>query len=604
VPPDRLGSYLRSFRGLLERYDYRTALYGHFGDGCIHCRIDFDLVTPAGLRRWRSFLDESADLVLEHGGSLSGEHGDGQSRAEMLEKMYGPELVGAFREMKSIWDPDGRMNPHKVVDPYPIVSNLKLGAGYRPAHPTTHFGYPDDHGDFAHAALRCVGAGKCRDAATATMCPSYMVTRDEQHSTRGRARILYEMLEGETVTDGWRSDEVHEALDLCLSCKGCKGDCPVSVDMATYKAEFLSHYYRRRLRPPSAYSMGLIMFWARLAALVPGLANAAASAPGLGRLAKRLGGIAPERAVPPFAAETFRSWFARRAEVNPRAPEVVLFADTFNNYLHPEPLKATVEALEDAGYRVVVPSEQLCCGRPLYDYGMLDTAKLFWRRMLAVMGPHLRAGTKIVGVEPSCIAAFRDELPNLFPDDEDARRLADQTMTLAEFLCEVAEDWRPPRLERKAIVHGHCHHEAVMGFDRERELLERLGLDVEVLDSGCCGMAGSFGFEADHYEISVAVGERRLLPAVRDAPEETLIVADGFSCKTQVAELTGRRALHIAQVLAIAREQGPGGPAGRPEDGRPDVEPATVSAWKLAAAAAAISVGAIVGAGAVRRRRR
>jgi FAD/FMN-containing dehydrogenase/Fe-S oxidoreductase len=602
VPPDQLGSYLRSFRDLLGRYDYRTSLYGHFGDGCIHCRIDFDLATAAGLRRWRSFLDEAADLVLEHGGSLSGEHGDGQSRAEMLEKMYGPALVGAFREMKSIWDPGGRMNPHKVVDPYPIVSNLKLGAGYRPAHPATHFGYPEDHGDFAHAAVRCVGAGKCRDAASGTMCPSYMVTLDEQHSTRGRARILYEMLQGQTITDGWRSDEVHEALDLCLSCKGCKGDCPVSVDMATYKAEFLSHYYRRRLRPASAYSMGLIPFHARLAALAPGLANAAANAPGLGALLKRLGGISPRRSVPPFAAETFKSWFARRGEVNPQAPPVVLFADTFNNYLHPEPLKATVEALEDAGYHVVVPGEQLCCGRPLYDYGMLDTAKLFWRRMLAAMAPHLRAGTKIVGVEPSCVAAFRDELPNLFPDDEDAGRLAAQVMTLPEFLCEVAEDWRPPRLEREAIVHGHCHHEAVMGFDAERELLEKLGLDVEVLDSGCCGMAGSFGFEADHYDISVAVGERRLLPAVREAPESALIVADGFSCKTQIAELTDRRALHTAQVLAIARERGPAGPPGRPEDGRPDVEAATVSRAKVTVAGAIAAAG-VAAAAAIGRRR-
>ncbi len=575
VPPDQIGSYLRRFRDLLGRYDYNTALYGHFGDGCVHCRIDFDLVTAEGLRKWRSFLDEAADLVLEHGGSLSGEHGDGQSRAEMLEKMFGPELVGAFGEMKDIWDPDRRMNPHKVVDPYPIVSNLKLGAGYAPAHPETHFGYPDDHGDFAHAALRCVGAGKCRDAATGTMCPSYMVTLDEQHSTRGRARILYEMLEGETVTEGWRSDDVHEALDLCLSCKGCKGECPVSVDMATYKAEFLSNYYRRRLRPASAYSMGLIMFHARIAAFAPGLANAAVSAPGLGALLKRLGGISPERDVPPFAAESFKSWFRRRGAVNPQAPPVVLFPDTFNNYLHPEPMKATVEALEDAGYRVAVPKEHLCCGRPLYDYGMLDTAKLFWKRMLHVMAPHLRAGTKVVGVEPSCVAAFRDELPNLMPDDEDALRLSKQVLTLPEFLCEVAEGWEPPRLERKAIVHAHCHHEAVMGTDAEVEVLRKLGLDLDVLDSGCCGMAGSFGFESEHYDVSVAVGERRLLPAVRDAPGDSLIVANGFSCKTQISELTDRRALHTAQVLAMAREGGPAGPPGaRPETAYPDVEPA------------------------------
>ena len=587
VPPDRLGSYLRGFRDLLGRYDYRTSMYGHFGDGCVHCRIDFDLVTTEGLEKWRSFLDEAADLVLEHGGSLSGEHGDGQSRAEMLEKMYGPELVGAFRELKEIWDPEFRMNPHKVVDPYPIVSNLKLGAGYSPAHPETHFGYPEDHGDFAHAALRCVGAGKCRDAASGTMCPSYMVTLDEQHSTRGRSRILYEMLQGQTITDGWRSDDVHEALDLCLSCKGCLGDCPVSVDMATYKAEFLSHYYKRRLRPASAYSMGLIMFHARLAALAPGVANALVKAPGLGAILKRVGGIARERDVPPFAAESFKAWFSRRGAVNPQAPPVVLFPDTFNNYLHPEPMKATAEALEAAGYRVVVPMEHLCCGRPLYDYGMLDTAKLFWRRMLAVMEPHLRAGTKVVGVEPSCVAAFRDELPGLLPNDEDAKRLSELAMTLPEFLLDVVDGWEPPRLERKAILHGHCHHEAVMGMGSEEKLLEKMGLDVEVLDSGCCGMAGSFGFESEHYDLSVAVGERRLLPAVREAPGDAILVADGFSCKTQIAELTDRSAVHTAQVLAMARDHGPGGPAGRrPEDGYPDAEPAKIGKGALAGAAA------------------
>ncbi len=589
VPPAALGSYLRGFRDLLGRYDYDTSLYGHFGDGCVHCRINFDLGTAPGLRKWRSFLDEAADLVLEHGGSLSGEHGDGQSRGELLEKMYGPELLQAFAEMKAIWDPEGKMNPHKVVDPYPAASNLKLGAGYNPAQPETHFSYPEDDGRFAHAALRCVGAGKCRDASTGTMCPSYMVTRDEQHSTRGRARILYEMLEGRTITDGFRSKDVHEALDLCLSCKGCKGDCPVSVDMATYKAEFLSRHYRRRLRPAAAYTMGLIPFHARIAARMPSLVNALTGAPGLGAVLKRAGGIAPEREMPRFAAQTFTSWFERRGAVNPGGPPVVLFPDTFNNHLHPEPLKATAEALEDAGYRVVLPARDTCCGRPLYDYGMLDAARLFWRRTIETLRPHLRDGTKIVGVEPSCVAAFRDELPNLIDDDLDAKRLATQVMTLPEFLLNEAEDWKPPRLERRAIVHGHCHHEAVMGFDTERELLEGLGLDVEVLDSGCCGMAGAFGFEAEHYDVSVAVGERRLLPAVREAPGDALIVADGFSCKTQIEQLTDRRALHTAQVLAMARAEGPAGPAGeRPEVRYPDLEPARTSRGGVAAVAGAV----------------
>jgi FAD/FMN-containing dehydrogenase/Fe-S oxidoreductase len=572
VPPGREGDYLRDFRKLLRRYGYTAALYGHFGQGCIHCRISFDLRSAEGVRDWRRFLDEAADLVVSYGGSLSGEHGDGQQRAELLPKMYGDELVRAFAEFKAIWDPEGRMNPHKVVDPYPIVSNLKLGSGYAPAQPTTHFSYPDDGGSVAHAALRCVGAGRCRDTATGTMCPSYMVTLDEKHTTRGRARILYEMLQGDTIADGFGSEAVHSALDLCLACKGCKGDCPVSVDMATYKAEFLSHHYRGRLRPRPAYSMGLIMLHARLAQHAPRLVNAAASAPVLGGLVKRLGGISAQRDLPPFAPETFVHWFRRRAQVNPEAPPVVLFPDTFNNFLHPEPMKATCEVLEAAGRRVIVPEQPLCCGRPLYDYGMLPTAKLFLRRLVRTLAPYVREGTQVVGVEPSCVAVFRDELPALMPHDEDAKRLAAQTLTLSEFLVDHAGGYRPPKLHRRAKVHVHCHHGAVMGSEAERKLLERMGLDFEILDSGCCGMAGSFGFESDHHEISLKIGERRLLPAVRAASADTLLIADGFSCKTQVEQATERRPLHIGQVIRMAMDHGRDGPPGNaPERHYPDV---------------------------------
>lgn len=510
VPPGTEGDYLRDFHGLLDRHGYRAKVYGHFGQGCIHCRISFDLRTHEGIARWRRFLDEAADLVVSYGGSLSGEHGDGQQRAELLPKMYGDELVEAFREFKAIWDPDGRMNPHKVVEPYPIVSNLRLGSEYSPAEPEVHFAYPDDGGSFAHAALRCVGAGACRETSTGTMCPSYMVTLDEQHSTRGRARILYEMLQGDTIGEGFRSDEVREALDLCVSCKGCKGDCPVSVDMATYKAEFLSKYFKGRPRPPQAYSLGLVMLHARIAQCAPRLANRVTRAAVLGDLTKRAGGISPKRDVPPFALETFKAWWKRRTPVNPTADPVVLFPDTFGNFFHPEPMKATAEVLEDAGYRVIVPPEALCCGRPLYDYGMLATAKGFWARVLEVLRPHVRAGTKLVGVEPSCVAAFRDELPGLLPHDEDAMRLSRQTLTLGEFLIGVG--YEAPRLERRALVHGHCHQEAVIGTSAERQLLEGMGLGVEVLDSGCCGMAGAFGFEKGHYDTSVAIGEHRLCP--------------------------------------------------------------------------------------------
>jgi Fe-S oxidoreductase/FAD/FMN-containing dehydrogenase len=606
VPPERLGDYLRRFRKLLDEHDYRAALYGHFGDGCVHCRINFDLRSAGGLRNWRRFLDEAADLVVEFGGSLSGEHGDGQQRAELLPKMYGPELVGAFEEFKRIWDPGNRMNPHKVVDPYPILSNMKLGTGYSPPAVDTHFAYGEDGGSFAHAAMRCVGAGKCRNAKTGTMCPSFSVTHEEEHTTRGRARILYEMLEGGTIKDGWRSGEVKDALDLCLSCKGCKGDCPVSVDMATYKAEFLSHHYKGKPRELAAYSMGLIMFHARFAHLAPRLANALTHAPGISRLVKRAGGLSPDRDVPPFAHQTFKEWFRDRGAVNPEGKPVLLFPDTFNDFLHPEVLKATTEVLESAGFRPIVPEQALCCGRPLYDYGMLDTAKVFWRRMLDVLAPHIREGIPLVGAEPSCVASFRDELPGLMPHDEDAKRLSLQSLTLAEFLQEHAPDWEPPRLSGKALVHGHCHHEAVMGMSAEKKLYEKMGLDFEVLDSGCCGLAGSFGFEREHDEISREIGEQRLMPMVREAPEEAILVADGFSCKTQIEEMTDRRALHTAQVLKLAMEQGPASePTPRPEEGFPDVvlddsagrlrETAVLGGALVAGAGVAVAAGLLRG---------
>ncbi|HEY7619200.1 MAG TPA: FAD-linked oxidase C-terminal domain-containing protein, partial [Solirubrobacteraceae bacterium] len=548
VPPENLGAYLRDFQELLDRCGYDTSKYGHFGQGLVHCRINFGLRSPGGLDQWRSFMDEVSSLVVAHGGVFSGEHGDGQSKAMFMEKLYGLELVQAFREFKAIWDPDGLMNPRKLIEPYRIDENLKLGTSYSPPDPDVHFHYPEDGGSFAHAALRCVGAGKCRDITEGTMCPSYMATLDEEHSTRGRARVLFEMLNGEEISDGFRSDAVHEALDLCLSCKGCKGDCPVSVDMATYKAEFLSKYYKRRLRPRAAYSMGLIMLHARVATRVPRLANAVAK---LGPV-KRAAGIAPERPMPTFARESFRAWWQGRGAVNPQAPPVVLFPDTFNDFLHPEVLRATAEVLESAGRRVEVPDGFVCCGRPLFDYGMLDTAERFLRRVLDRLRPWIREGVHLVGAEPSCVAVFRDELPGLFPHDEDAKRLSLQALTLAEYLKLQTPDWRPPSRAGHALLHVHCHQAAVMGYDAELELLQAMGLDAEKLDSGCCGLAGSFGFEAEKYELSKAVYEHRLAGMVRDAGPDTLLVADGFSCKTQIEQLGGRRARHLAEVIREA----------------------------------------------------
>ena len=557
VPPEKVGLYLRELRKLFQKYGYKCALYGHFGQGCVHTRIDFDLSTQEGVEKYRSFLNDAADLVVSFGGSLSGEHGDGQARAALLPKMFGPELMQAFREFKAIWDPDWKMNPGKVVRPYRVDENLRYGPGYRPPEPETHFKFPGDGFSFSRAMERCVGVGECRREEAGTMCPSYMVTREEMHTTRGRARLLFEMLRGNPLGDCWRNDSVKEALDLCLSCKGCKGDCPVHVDMATYKAEFLSHYYKGRLRPLHAYAFGLIHRWARLASVTPRLVNAFAQSFLFGGLAKFTIGIAPERKLPAFATQTFKAWFKKRAVRNHGFPLVVLWPDTFNNFFHPYVAEAAVEVLEDAGFRVEVPERDMCCGRPLYDYGMLNTAEKWLKRILSEMGQYLQAGTPIVVLEPSCAAVFREELTNLFPNDQNAQRLRKQTFLLSEFLVRHAGEYPKRELENKALVHAHCHHRAVMGVKDELEILKRLGLQFQLLDSGCCGMAGAFGFEkGEHYEVSVKCGERVLLPAVRKTPPDTLLMTNGFSCHEQILQQSNRKALHLAEVLAMAARQG------------------------------------------------
>ena len=566
VPPEKLGGYLRDLRHLLNDYDYTASFYGHFGQGCIHMRIDFDLLTQPGIDKYQRFMEAAADLVLGYGGSLSGEHGDGQSRAELLPKMFGPGLIEAFREFKAIWDPTNKMNPGKVVEPNPMRSNLRLGTGYHPREPKTHFSFVDDAGSFAQATRRCVGVGACRRTEGGVMCPSFMVTREEQHSTRGRARLLFEMLQGEEIDGGWRDENVKEALDLCLACKGCKGDCPVNVDMATYKAEFLSHYFHHRLRPRSAYSMGLIMFWARIAARIPSLVNVLTQSPLTAPLAKFVAGVAPERRMPGFADQTFVEWFRSRPPRNVGGPRVMLWPDTFNNHFHPKTAQAAVEVLESGGYQVLIPDRWLCCGRPFYDFGMLDQAERALRLIIETLRPAIEAGMPVVGLEPSCVSVFRDDMHNLMPHDEDARRLYHQTFLLSEFLDQHADEFDFPRLGRTAIVQGHCHHHAIMKLDAEERVLQRLGLDYELLDSGCCGMAGAFGFErGDHYDVSVKAGERVLLPAVRAAGDNTLVIANGFSCREQIAQGSDRRALHLAEVLQFALRQKE--LAGRPESG-------------------------------------
>lgn len=590
VPPDRLGDYLRDLKKLFQKHSLDDpSIYGHYGQGCVHIRIPFDLKSADGIANFRSFMSDASDLVVAYGGSLAGEHGDGQARAEFLPKMFGPELIQAFREFKAIWDPEGKMNPGKIVDPYRIDENLRLGVHYNPPELHTHFSYPHDDHSFAKATLRCVGVGKCRREEGGTMCPSYMATREEKHSTRGRTHLLFEMLQGDPIDHVWHNQDVREALDLCLSCKGCKGDCPVNVDVATYKAEFLSHYYARRARPRYAYASGFIHTWSRLASAMPGAANLFTQTPGLSAIAKRAAGYHQNRHIPPFAARTFKASLRGRTPKNPDGPRVILWADTFNDHFTPQVATAALDVLEDAGFQVVVPGQDLCCGRPLYDYGMLDTAKSWLLEILDSMRAEIQAGTPVVGLEPSCISVFRDELPNLLPADEDAARLSQHSFLLSEFLAKQ-DGYRPPHLHGKAIVHGHCHHKAVLNWDDEVELLRKTGLDIEVLNSGCCGMAGAFGYEEDHYDVGVACGERVLLPAVRNARSDALILADGFSCREQIQQGTSRRALHFAQVLHIALRQN-----GRMPDDVRSLEQKyakarAASAWPFAAAGAALMI--------------
>jgi FAD/FMN-containing dehydrogenase/Fe-S oxidoreductase len=552
VAPEKLGGYLRDLRKLMETYGYSGPLYGHFGHGCVHVRIDFDLQTEVGIRKFRGFMEEAADVVVGYGGSLSGEHGDGQSRAELYPKMFGPELMQAFREFKAIWDPDWRMNPGKVVEPYRMDENLRLGVGYRPWEPKTHFQFPEDHGSLAAAALRCVGVGKCRQSEGGVMCPSFRVTGEEQHSTRGRAHLLWEMAKGEVIREGWKNEHVKESLDLCLACKGCKSDCPVSVDMATYKAEFFSHYYAGRLRPRSAYAFANIDLWSRFASLAPRLVNLTTQLPGLRVLSKWAAGMPQQRSVPAFAPQTFRSYFNKRKPQNTSGPQVLLWVDTFNNYFLPATAQAATEVLEATGFQVRIPGTILCCGRPLYDFGMLNRAKRLLAKTLTLLSPEIESGIPVVVLEPSCAAVFRDELLNLFPSDPRAQALSRQTFLLSEFLQTQARDFCWPKLPRKALLHGHCHHKAIMTMSAEEAVLKTIGVDYLSPAPGCCGMAGSFGFEADKFETSVAIGELELLPAVRNAASDCLIIADGFSCREQISQGTGRRTLHLAEVLQMA----------------------------------------------------
>jgi FAD/FMN-containing dehydrogenase/Fe-S oxidoreductase len=579
IPPAHLGAYLRKLDALMAEYGYRSPHYGHYGQGCVHLRINFDFRSMEGLRQFREFIDRAADLVLSFGGSLSGEHGDGQSRAALLPKMFGPELMQAFREFKALWDPENRMNPGKLVDAvrvYDPVENLRHGPAASPAEAhshtklETHFVFAADGGSLERATERCVGVGACRKTEGGVMCPSFRATGEEQHSTRGRARLLWEMLAGALKAEGFQSQAVHQALELCLSCKACKTECPVAVDMTQWKSEYLAQRYKHRLHPLHHYIFGFSDQLARWGSLAPWLTNAVLGGPLTSPLIKAVVGVARQRKMPMLAPKSFvkqraaadetsnvprmpREPDASRREAQPAPPQlVVLWADTWNNYYHPQTLAAAEKVLVQAGFKVQVPRGHICCGRPLYDFGLLGAAKVYLQKVLDRVGPQIEAGLPFIFLEPSCASVFKDEMLELFPNDPRAQRLSGQVWLLADWLAAKAPEFAAGKLDGAHILlHGHCHHKAVFGGPvNEIALLRRAGATVEPIQSGCCGMAGPFGFEADKFEVSKAIAADGLLPAVEGAGPMTILVADGFSCREQISQLGHRQALHFAEVLA------------------------------------------------------
>jgi FAD/FMN-containing dehydrogenase/Fe-S oxidoreductase len=576
IPPARLGDYLRQLTALMAEYGYRSPLYGHYGQGCVHLRINFDFHTVEGVRRFREFIDRAADLVLSLGGSLSGEHGDGQARAALLPKMFGPELIRAFQEFKAIWDPSNRMNPGKLSDAvrvYDPAENLRHAppvAGETQAKLETHFVFAADQGSLERATARCVGVGACLKTEGGVMCPSYRATGEEQHSTRGRARLLWEMLAGALRKEGFQSKAVHEALDLCLSCKACKTECPVAVDMTAYKSEYLAQRYKHRPHPLHHYIFGFADLLARLGSITPALTNAVLTGRFTSPLIKRIVGVAQERQLPRLAGKSYKK--ARLAsnettnvpralsgknatKAEPAGEHVVLWADTWNNYYHPQTLAAAEAVLTQAGFRVQVPKGHICCGRALYDFGLLGTARAYLAKVLDRMAPEIEAGLPFIFLEPSCASVFKDEALEFFPDDLRAQRMSKQVWLLADWLAARAPEWVTGRLEgAQVILHGHCHHKAVFGGPvNEIALLKKAGAAVELINSSCCGMAGPFGFEADKFEVSKAIANLGLLPAVNSAAPATIIVADGFSCREQINQLSDREGMHFAEVLAGSR---------------------------------------------------
>jgi Fe-S oxidoreductase len=587
VPVEHLAEYVGAIEDLMEAHDTTAAYYAHASAGCLHIRPLVNLKTQEGVVSMVDMAYAAAELAHRFGGVLSGEHGDGLQRSELNEMIFGPELYQAMREFKRIWDPRGLMNPGKKVDAPPMTENLRYGPAYHAREPKTYLDFSSE-GGFARAVEMCNGAGVCRKLKAGTMCPSFMATKDEKDSTRGRANALRDVLAGGVLDrPDLGSKDVYDVLDLCLSCKACKTECPSSVDMAKIKTEFLAHYHDEHGTPLRSRFFGHIHDISRLASPFSPFVNLSMRL-GLDKPVKQLLGVAPERKLSRFASRTFtQRWQEHRDRTagirRETRGQIVYFHDTFAEYNYPHIGMAAVKLLEAAGFDVVVDERRACCGRPMLSKGLIEEARALARKNVETLAPYARRGVPIVGTEPSCILTLRDEYKDLLPNDEDATAVAGEAYMIDEFLAKLdkagdlgivwKEDAGP-----EVLFHGHCHQKALIGMGPSMAMLANAGCTAKESGAGCCGMAGSFGYEAEHYDVSQKIGEDRLFPAVNAASEATTVSVAGVSCRQQIEHFTNRKTRHIAEVLAERIAPGHAWTARAPEPVPASVEPTPESA--------------------------